>query len=167
MSGEWKPDDQLTETERLKQNTEKSKVVQTLDAVGKYIHEISESCDHRLRWSLRCDVLEGIALLGYWVILTTALFMNAPDDVRRICTDLALGVVLVAMFRSWKATKLWREKEGEWVGATKMLQLFGMLPPDKERGIKNKKKLWSEGMEMVKRWAAEKAAQLKKGFAPA
>lgn len=157
----------MSEMEQLKENAEKAKVIQTLDAVSKYIHEISESCDHRLRWSLRCDILEGIAFFGYWTILTTALFMDAPDDVRRICMDFAFLVVLVAMFRSWKATRLWREKEGEWTGATKMLQLFGMLPPDKEKGIKNKKKLWSEGIEMVKRWAEEKAAQLKKGFAPA
>lgn len=157
----------MTEMEELKANTEKAKVHQTLDAIGKYIHQLSDECDERFKMTLRADALVMFTFVGYFAVMLIALFGDLPYEVRRMHTELIFCVELVAIFRSWYFTKQWREKEGEWTGATQILRLLGMLHPEKERGVKNKKKLWSEGMAMVKRWAEEKAAQMKKGFAPA
>lgn len=151
--------------EELKKNAEKARVSQTLDSITKYIHEISDSCDHRLKWSIRCDVLEQITIMSYFGLLILCISLNVSDAVRDNATDAMFFVVLMAIIRSWKANRLWREKEGEWTGATNVLRLLGMLPPEDGGRERKKRRTWNEGVEMVKSWAAEKKAKMNKGFA--
>lgn len=157
----------MTEMEELKQNAEQAKVKQTLDGISAYMDQLVEECDIALKKSLRADSLLMLTFAGYFAVLTIAVFADLDPMIRRLHTELMFMVELVALFRQFYFTKVWREKEGEWTGFCNTLRILGMLPPRGEKGIKNKKKLWSEGIAMVKRWAEEKAAELKKGFAPA
>lgn len=157
----------MSEMEQLKENAEKSKLVQTLGDVSKYLDSLMEECSTRLKASFRADGLVLFTFFGYFAVLIVALFGNLDPVIRRLATELTFMVELVAIFRSWHFTKRWREKEGEWNGAVNVLRILGMVPPEQERGIKNKKKIFSEGIELVKRWFTQKKEAQEKMYAPA
>lgn len=80
-----------------------------------------------------------MALFGYWAVLITGIFMDAPKDVRDITTDLAFLVWAITIVRGWSARTKWREKEGEWTGAIEILRRLGMMP-DRPEGEGRKRK---------------------------
>lgn len=117
----------MSEMQKLKEEADKQYALQRMEEVGKYLDELSAECLERLKWSLRCDVLEMVAFISYWVILITGILMDAPEWVADLSTDLMFIVLIVAVGRSWGASARWREKEGEWKGAVTVLRKLGML----------------------------------------
>lgn len=130
----------MSEMEKLKAETQKQYAIQRMEDVGAYLDELIEKTHEKFKWSVRCDMLDLFCFVGYWVIMTTALFMDTPDEFRRGALDWAFLVMLVSIFRSWNATKEWRETEGEWTGATEVLRRLGMLN-DKPEGGQRKRKV--------------------------
>lgn len=157
----------MSEMQQLKENADRALVQQKLNAIAEYMLDLSKSCLHRLEWSIRCDKLEAFAFLGYFVILLTSVWLDTSREFHRTVMDLAFFVVMIAIIRSWNANKLWREKEGEYTGATNILRMLGMLPDVPPPGERKKRKVISEFFGTMKAWATEKAAQMKKGYAPA
>ena len=159
----------MTETEELKKNTEQAYMLQRIEAVRQYIHKISEESIVLMKATFKADAIEGTFFLVYFISLIALYWFDVPADTRRVILDYAFLAAVFAMLHAWKVRAQWREKEGEWIGATTALAKLGILPERPEDGdrIKRKRKIWSEGIAMVKRWAEEKAAELKKGFAPA
>ena len=153
--------------ENLKKAADASKVAQTFDGISKYIDRLSDECDERIKKSLRADTLMLFTFVGYFAVMLVALFGDLDPVIRRLHTELIFLVELIAVFRAWHFTKEWRAKEGEWDGAINVLRLLGMLPEAKDRGVKNKKPLFSEGVEMVKRWFTQKKEAQEKVYAPA
>ena len=157
----------MTETEELKANTVRSLVRQRLDAISEYIKELMDSCEHRRRWAVRCDILVNIAFLGNLALIAIVLTLDVPETVNDIASQLLFMVFIVAMVREWKARKRWHVKEGEWNGAIHTLKLLGMLPDTPEPGVrKRKRRTFKEGVDMVKQWAITKQKARDTAYAP-
>lgn len=141
----------MSEMQKLKEETERQYVKQRLDEIGKYIEELADECHARFLYTMRCDILETICFVAYWAVLVMIIFLDVPQWVRDNATGMMFLVWLVAIFRGWYHNKRWREKEGEWEGATRVLKILGMMkemPPAPPR----KKHEWHPFAGLVETW---------------
>lgn len=148
----------MTEEEELKANAAKAKSMQTVKEVGVYLDRLSSKIiesDKRKKHSM---IIYGIAWLA-WV--ASGFFTDTAGEYWFL-----MMFVFALIYDQFRFAQC-RRAYGEFIGAIAILQLLGMIPPDKPDGEKKKREIVSEFFGMVKGWATKKKEVQEKVFAPA
>lgn len=146
----------MSEMEELKKNTEMAKVAQQFTELSQYIEKLGGAIDEALRrrkTSSRIYILTWLA----WVI--AGLFNH-------LLGDLFESVFILALIYDAYRFAILRSAFGEFRGAMEVLRILGMLPPRPDPREKKKRAIFSEGIEMVKRWASSKKKAQEEVYAP-
>lgn len=149
----------MTETDDLKQKAAESKARQQVESVGAYLNSLSREIDSCIIREQDAWIIYMIAW-GAWMI---AGFITGNDGGQVM--ELIFFISLV--YQSYRHTRT-RRAFGEFAGAIKVLELLGMVPPRPPKGEReSKKRVWSEGIDIVRGWAAKKQKAQEEAYAPA
>ncbi len=157
----------MSEMDTLKENTEKSAAIQKMESISKYLDVLIAKCVDAAYWNFRGSVLQLISIVAYWVTSFLVNFLNIPDDQKWWFIGLSFVVLLVTWYRELVLERDYAKAEKEWDGAIHILQLLGMVKPPRPRGNRSKRKIWKEGVDLVKMWAVSKKKMQEKVYAPA
>lgn len=157
----------MSETNDLEKQARTQRADQRLESVSKYLDEIDVKIREKLRLSYRAYVLEGIAIMGYWAIVTIGLFSGLPFETRISYDFIAFVVLVVSLINSHHANMEFWKVASEWDGAFKILELLGLLRPLSDPRERKRKRSWDEMAEMVKRWFTRKKEVQEKTYASA
>lgn len=147
----------MSESEDLKKNADISRATQQVDALRKYLQflnaRISETRS-RQKSSFKIWALAWLA----WVV--GGAFNPGMNYV------LLIMFMLTWFYDSFRLTQLMKAY-AEYRGAIRVLEILGHLKVDEDQGDRKKRKIFEEGVSMVKRWFSEKKAVQEKAYAPA
>lgn len=150
----------MSEQEQLKKNAEEAYRKQRALELNKYLDALSARVSKELATAKRASMIQaGICVA--WILTN---FLH-----NEIVFAVGWLVFLSGLMYSHWCDRTLKGTFGEFHGALKTLYLLGLLDedPDGMRGKRKKKRAWSDGMAMVKRWATEKKAAQDKVYSPA
>lgn len=147
----------MSETDDLKKGAEDSKIRQTYQAINDYMDSLMEKITEAKKKRKVSSVIYHIA----WLVWMVTLFFS--DTVTYYGLLLFTFALMYDSFRFTKETNAY----SEFLGAIKILEILGYIPPRPPNGEKKKRKIFSEFRDMVKGWAIKKKEAQDKVFAPA
>lgn len=148
----------MSEEEELKANAARAKSVQTVKEVSTYLDNLSATIDLASRRHRDSSIIYGVA----WIAWVAGGFFTDMDG-----RYLLVMIFMFAMIYDQYRFQQLRRAYGEFFGAIKILQILGMIPPDREDGETKKREYVSEFFDMVKGWATKKKEAQEKVFQPA
>lgn len=148
----------MTESEELKQNAERQRVLDQFKAVNTYLDSLAvQILDHTKKsdraWLIYLVVGATWILAGIW--------NPTAGDIGNVAFLLSL---MYAYYRSVLLIGAY----AEFKGAIKILELLGMIPPsdEGEREVK-RAPFWAKGRAIVKKWKIQKAKAIEGAYQPA
>lgn len=146
----------MSEMEDLKKSAEHQKAVQTMQGVSDYLDRLTAAIDTARRAHSFSTALWFVAWLG-WVASGFS-----GIEIEYIFLMVYLFALIYDQYRFREMTNAFREFRG----AIEILKLLGYVNlPD--RGDRQKRKIFEEGVSMVKRWFTQKKEAQEKVYAPA
>jgi len=146
--------------DKLKEEADKAYRVQRFTAVNEYIEKVSAKIDVLFKKAR----LAASIHMGVCVFMMISGFFHNP-----LMTITALLLMLLSMGRMAYWDRKLSRQFGEFHGALKVLHLLGLLDFDPDETMKRAKKrrfAWLDGLNLVKKWSADKKAAQDKVFAP-
>lgn len=157
----------MSEMEDLKNGVAESKARQQVDALNTYMGILIEEKNRSLLRSLRADALFMFSICGWFAITLTTQWMHSSEAMTSFATQAAYLVEMLSIAHSWFWTRSWGNAEAELKGCIKTLVILGMLPPREANRTRQKRPVFERGVELVKKWTAQKKKAQEGLFAPA
>lgn len=148
----------MSEHEDLQKAVKESKGRTQMERISNYLDDLMariDSCHERERSSW---IIYAVAW-GSWVL---SAFFNENHG-----STLMGMVFIVALMYQSTCTTITRRALGEFIGAIKILEILGMIPPMSGGNNRRKRSVWNDGIDMVKMWAAHKKQVQEKVYSPA
>ncbi len=142
----------------LKVEAQRQATSQRIQEVGDYLEKLSADIDVMFK---RREDAHRIYLMA-WFSWTTVVFTRIP-----FVDDLFMIIFILTLVYDFYRTLIVTRAVGEYIGAIKVLEILGFIPPDQNDGIQKKIRVWSEMTETVKGWFTSKKTAQEKVYAPA
>lgn len=128
----------MTEIEQLKKNAEQQFVKERMAELAEYLETLANKAGDTLEWSMRGSLLEGVAIVAYFVTLFLGMYLGlAPETIESIA-DWSFLVFFVTALRSLHLHAQWMRADGELDGCLRTLEVLKMLD-DKTFGNRRRK----------------------------
>lgn len=147
----------MTEQEQLEQNTHHQKIRQQMSDVSAYLDRLTAGIDLAFKKEKDAFIIQ----MFVWVAWVAVGFFSPAGNA--LFSLFFMMSIFYVSHRSVQRSRLF----GEFKGAIKMLELLGMIPPMGSGSESKKKRLWSEGADMVRGWFKKKEKAQDEAYAPA
>jgi hypothetical protein len=149
----------MTEMEQLKQNADDALKQQRITALNDYLDVLSKRIDE----CLKKDRDSWYVFLLCWLMWMAMSFVPVLKPLEPIG--------LLFYFGGWAYTG-WHGRNlsrafGEFRGAIKVLEILGFIQPHDHDGDRKRRRVWSEGADIVKGWFTSKKKAQDAAYAPA
>jgi hypothetical protein len=149
----------MTEEGQLRESADRSHALQRAKDMNNYIDLLSERIDYTQKRYNDSNWIYLVAWLS-WVIVG---FLHDY-----VSYQIMTFVFILALFYTSVRLVEWRNAVGMLIGTIRTLEILGFVDPiQRSDGKKKKKRLWSEGFDIVKRWAFSKKSAQEKVYKPA
>lgn len=148
----------MSEQKELQKGVAESKVRTRVEELSKYLDGMSVKIEEAIAREKGSWLIYGVGW-GSWLAVG---FLRDPS-----ANNLMELIFIMTIFYQGYCRQRTAGLIGEFMGAIRTLEILGFLPPTISRGNRKKKRLWSEGADLVKRWAASKKMTQEKVYAPA
>jgi ABC-type multidrug transport system fused ATPase/permease subunit len=153
----------MTEEEQLKRNAAAQKAQQQFEEVSAYFDSLVAAAMAAIRREAAFAAAYALAFAGLWVAVLAVGVGAAPEWV----ATAANFAFLLAMVLSFTATTRRVDAVAEFVGVVRVLRMLGMLPPAPPEAPRRRRRVWREGVDMVREWAAKRKAAQERVWQPA
>ncbi len=146
----------MSEQEELQKGRNESKTRSIIEGVSKYLDTLSAEIDECFTREWSAWIIYFVAWFG-WAMSS---FLDFPPG-----HSVMQMIFIISIFYEAYRRAITARKVGEFVGALKMLELLGMIPPT-GGNRRRQRKIWSEGVDIVKGWFTRKKEVQEKVYAP-
>lgn len=157
----------MSEMEQLKKNAEEQLANQKLNEISKYLEHLLATGDKTYYWRIRAGRLVDIVFFSYIGLLWLEVWLETPELIRDIANHSWFVILVITIARDFLLNAKHIHAVGEWQGAVKTLEILGILDHRTKRGNPRKKRVWEEGVNMVKSWFEKKKKVQEEVYVPA
>ncbi len=148
----------MSEMDELKKAALDSKNRAQVDAIGEYLDSLMAEIDDARKKEKYAWIMYSIL----WLVWVGTGFIH---------NGIVQEVGMVGFFFGLITTSITgmrvRSAYGEFLGAVRILEMLGMIPPSSGSRETKKKRFWTPGIDMVKSWFTKKEKAQKEAYAAA